>query len=107
MNRAYRRKQAKKINTPQKLEIVVGEAIKQREYELKKEYNAKIKDYIEIMIIMTAYTLHLEGYGHKRLPKVMHRILANIDSFRTGHLFPEDYDYIKKEVEEAGYKFED
>ena len=107
MNRAYRRQQAKKINTPQKLEYVVQNAISIREKELKQEYDKKIKDYIEIMIVMTAYTLHLEGYGHKRLPKVMHRILANIDSFRTGHLFPEDYDYIKKEVEEAGYKFED
>lgn len=106
MNRAYRRRQAKKINTPQKLERVVGEALHIREKELKQEYDEKIKDYIEIMIVMVAYTLHLEGYGHKRLPKIMHRILANIDSYRTGHLMPEDFDFIKEEVEEAGYKFE-
>lgn len=41
MNRAYRRRQAKKINTPQKLENVVGECLRIREKEMKDVYEKK------------------------------------------------------------------
>lgn len=42
MNREYRRKQAKKMNTPQKLERVVNEVVKVREKEMEEIYNKKI-----------------------------------------------------------------
>lgn len=104
MNRAYRRQQAKKINTPQKLERVVDEVVRVREKELEDIYNHKLVEYVDVMIVMTAYTLNLEGFGKKRLPKIMNRVLNNIDAFRTGHLQTEDFDVIKKEVEKLGVK---
>lgn len=104
MNREYRRKQAKKINTPQKLENVVGECLRIREKEMKDVYEKKIEDFVDVMIVMTAYTLNLEGYGKKRLPKIMERVLNNIDAFRTGHLMPEDFDVIKDEIKKLGVK---
>lgn len=104
MNRAYRRQQAKKINTPQKLERVVGECIKYRENELQEQYRLKLKDFVDVMIVMTAYTLNLEGFGSKRLPRIMERVLNNIDAFRTGHLATEDFDVIKEEVKKLGVK---
>lgn len=104
MNREYRRKQAKKINTPQKLERVVNEVVKVREKEIEEIYNKKILDFIDVMIVMTAYTLNLEGFGKKRLPKIMERTLNNIDAFRTGHLSPDDFDIIKDEIKKLGVK---
>lgn len=104
MNREYRRKQAKKINTPQKLENVVGECLRIREKEMKDVYEKKIEDFVDVMIVMTAYTLNLEGYGKKRLPNLMARILNNIDAFRTGHLAPPDFDIIKDEIKKLGVK---
>lgn len=64
----------------------------------------KIEDFVDVMIVMTAYTLNLEGYGKKRLPKIMERVLNNIDAFRTGHLMPEDFDVIKDEIKKLGVK---
>ena len=105
MNRARRREIAKQINTPQKLERIVDELVKERTADIIKEYQQRVLDYTEVMVVMTAYVLNLEGYGKKRLPKIMNRVLMNIDSFRTGHLEPSDYDIIKKEMEDLGVKF--
>lgn len=107
MNRAQKRKLAKRVNTPQKLEEVTDRLVKIRTEYLKNEYNKRIVDYTEVMIVMTAYTLNLEGYGKKRLPKIMKRIMMNIDSFRTGELQTEDYDVIKAEVEKLGISLGD
>ena len=105
MNRAKRRELAKQINTPQKLERIVDELVKERTADIIKEYQQRVLDYTEVMIVMTAYVLNLEGFGKKRLPKIMNRILMNIDSFRTGELTPEDYQIIRKEMEDMGVKF--
>ena len=104
-NREQRRKMAKTMNTPQKLERLVDELVKERTKEIKEDCNNRILNYIEVMIVMTAYTLKLEGYGKKRLPRIIERTLMNIDSFRTGELEPGDYDIIKKEIEDMGVKF--
>jgi len=104
VNRAYRRRQAKKINTPQKLERVVDECIRYREKEMQDLYQKKLGEFVDVMIVMTAYTLNLEGFGKKRLPKIMERVLNNIDAFRTGHLAPDDFDIIKDEVKKLGVK---
>ncbi len=104
MNRAKRRELAKRINTPQKLEKIVEETTRERTAEIVKEYRQKIIDYTEVMVVITAYVLNLEGYGKKRLPKIINRILMNIDSFRTGHLTPDDYLIIRKEMEKLGIK---
>ncbi len=103
-NREQRRKMAKTMNTPQKLERLVDELVKERTKDIKKECDQKIVDYIEVMVVMTAYVLNLEDVESERISKIVARIMMNIDSFRTGELAPGDYDLIKKEVEDLGVK---
>lgn len=102
MNREERRKAARKINTPKKLEEVLRYNIEEVERKKEEENRKNRMQYIEIILVMTAYTLSIEGYGKKRLPKLIERIKNNIDAFRTGHLEVSDYDIIKKELEEKG-----
>lgn len=101
-NREQRRKMAKTMNTPQKLETLVDKLVYERTKDIKKECDQKIVDYIEVMVVMTAYVLNLEDVESDRISKIVARIMMNIDSFRTGELQPEDYDIIKKEVKEWG-----
>lgn len=57
----------------------------------EKEIKEALSENVDIMLIATAYTLrYVCGFGKRKLPEVMHRILNNIDSFRTGHLTLED-----------------
>lgn len=57
----------------------------------EKEIKEALSENVDIMLIAVAYTLrYVCGFGKKRLPEIMHRILNNIDSFRTGHLTLED-----------------
>lgn len=102
MNRAKRREIAKQINTPQKLERLVDELVKDRTKDIQNEYNQKLVDYIEVFVVMVCYVLDLEGIPHDRIPQIASRVLFNIDSFRTGELQPSDYDIIKKEIEDMG-----
>lgn len=105
MNREQRRKMAKKINTPEKLEKVVDRVVVEREKEIQKVYKQKLVDYTDVMVYMTAYVLELEGVEKERIPGIINRVLFNIDSFRTGELLPEDFPTIKKEMQELGVKF--
>lgn len=104
MNRQKRRELAKKINTPQKLERIVEQTIRQKEIDLKNEYNEKLLGYIDVFIVMTSYVLDLEDIPKEHIIKIVNRILFNIDSFRTGQLNSDDFQVIKKEVEEWGVK---
>ena len=101
-NREQRRKLAKKINTPDKLERIVEQMTKERTADIKKIYNKKLVDYIEVFVVMMCYVLDSEDIEKERIPQIASRVLFNIDSFRTGELQPSDYDIIKKEVEEMG-----
>lgn len=104
-NRQERRKLAKTMNTPQKLEQVVSRVVREREKELQEIHKQKLLDYTEVMVFMTAYVLDLEDIDRERIPGIMNRVLMNIDSFRTGQLEPDDFQIIKKEMEELGVKF--
>lgn len=103
-NRAKRREIAKQINTPQKLEKLVDEMVKERTKDIQNEYNQKLVDYIEVFVVMVCYVLDLEEIPKEQIPQIASRVLFNIDSFRTGELAPSDYDIIKKEVEDMGVK---
>lgn len=103
-NREQRRKIAKTMNTPQKMERLVDEMVKERTKDLKKDFDKKMIDYLEVMVVMTAYVLNLEDIEADRISGIVARIMMNIDSFRTGELAPGDYDLIKKEVEDLGVK---
>ena len=101
-NRKERRRIAKTMNTPQKMERLVDELVKERTADLKKDYNEKLVGYVEVFVVMACYVLELEDIPKERIPQIASRILFNIDSFRTGELAPSDYDIIKKEVESWG-----
>ena len=105
MNRQKRRQIARTMNTPQKLEQVVGKAVKMREQEMKKIYQQKLADYTDVMVYMTAYVLDLEEIPKEQIVEIINRVLFNIDSFRTGELLPDDFPIIKKEMQELGVKF--
>lgn len=101
-NREQRRKLAKKINTPEKLERIVEQMTKERTADIKRLYNKKLVDYIEVFVVMMCYVLDAEEIEKDRIPQIASRVLFNIDSFRTGELQPSDYEVIKKEVEKMG-----
>ena len=105
MNRQKRRELARTMNTPQKLEQVVNKVVREREKELQEIHNQKLLGYTEVMVFMTAYVLDLEEIDKERIPGIMNRILMNIDSFRTGQLKSDDFQAIKKDMEELGVKF--
>ena len=105
MNRAEKRKLAKRINTPQKLEAIIDRVLSQKENDIKNEYDKKLVGYIEVFVVMMCYVLELEDITKDRIPQIASRVLFNIDSFRTGELEKKDYDLIKKEVESWGIKF--
>ncbi len=99
MNRKERRKYAKNINTPQKLETVTSRMVQARTSEIEKYYKQRELEFIDVMVVMTAYTINYKlGLGKKRLPSLMKSIIDNIDAFRTGHLSPKDFDTIKEEM---------
>ena len=102
MNRQKKRQLAKKINTPDKLERIVEQMTKERTADIKRMYNKKLVDYIEVFVVMMCYVLDLEDLPKEKIPAIASRVLFNIDSFRTGELQPSDYDIIKKEVEKMG-----
>jgi len=60
---------------------------------------------IEITFYLTAYTLNykIDLKGHD-LSEAMYWIYNNIDAFRTGHLTAEDFNTIKKEIEDMGVR---
>lgn len=87
MNRADRRRKAKQMNTPAKLEAFSSELERRlrREYneELKKRYEKFIEDYT----IVVAYILwYKEGYGMKRLPKVMNEMHRHFEMIEEGYV---------------------
>ena len=62
---------------------------------------AGMKEATEIIFYMTAWTIQYKlGFGRKRLQTIMWQIFNNIDCFRTGHLYPDDFPKIKEEMQE-------
>lgn len=106
MNRKQRREYAKNINTYEKLKGFESEFIRIEREKAQKEIEFAKKHYLEIIMVMVAWTANCKlNLGKKRLPEFMQAILENIDCYNTGNLTPEDYDYIKEEVEKLGFKF--
>ena len=99
MNRQQRRKLARQGASEDYIE-------KRRKDDVYEEgYRGGMLKAIEITFYLTAYTLNYKlGFGRKRLVQMMGWIYNNIDAFRTNHLTPEDYETIKKMVEDMGVK---
>lgn len=104
MNRAQRRQQIKKLNTPQKLEQFSAEL----ERRLRMDYEEKTKhinrEFIKSYTILTAYVLNDElGLGPTRLPKVLRAIQHHVDLLSSDHIKIEELeDWLR---EEKGIQF--
>jgi len=98
MNRKERRK----------LERQYGKEYSMQRYreEVRKEgEQTGVKSAINVILYMTAYTLNYKlGFGRKRLLRIMHQIIENIDCYRTGQLDPNDYQEIIKMMNKLGFK---
>lgn len=97
INRAKRRKYEKLYGKEFTMQKYREEAI-----EAGAKQGARTS--IEMILYMTAYTINYKlGLGKKRLPLLMSQIIDNIDAFNTGHLSLQDYDEIKKQMNELGF----
>lgn len=71
----------------------------------ERGFNDGMRKAVEITFYMTADAINYKlGFGRKRLQRIMYSIYNNIDSFRTGHLEPNDFETIKNGVEKLGVK---
>lgn len=97
MNRAERRRLERKgVNQGSIMQRYGSEA-----YD--SGYKKGMSDAIEIMFYMTAWAIQARlDFGPKRLQRIMKQIFENIDCYRTGHLYPEDFPYIKSEMQKIG-----
>lgn len=94
MNRAERRKQE---------QMGMSKAHVMQEYRREaydEGYKRGMQDVVDITFYLTAYTLSyaIDGMTNEKLQEVCRRIYNNIDSFRSGHLTPQDYDAIVEQV---------
>ena len=106
MNRHDRRKYAKTINTPQKLE----QFSKHMDYNLRKEYaemyekkyQEDLGNSIDLFILAIIYTLHYNEktkFGNNRIEDFMQDLFVTVDYFRTGEYDPNDY---REQLEKDG-----
>ena len=100
MNRKERRNMEKKYGP--------NFAMQKYREEIKEEgIQQGMRMAIEIILYMTCYTLNYKlGLGRKRLPEIMYHIVDNVDAYNTGHLTPEDFIEIKKQMNGLGFSLE-
>ena len=98
MNRADRRKYAKNINTPAKLQQYSKHLDNKLRQEYNKAYQEKYKidleNSIDIFILAIQYTLHFNEKTHldnEQLLDFMEDLFVTVDYFRTGEYRPEEY----------------
>lgn len=97
MNRAKRREYERKYGKEFTMQ-------KYREEAIEAGAKQGARTTVEMILYMTCYTLNYKlGLGKKRLPQIMNNIIENIDAFNTGHLSLQDYDEIKKQMNELGF----
>lgn len=93
MNRAERRKQEKMgISKPHIMQTY-------REEAYNEGYKRGMQDVVDITFYLTAYTLSYKlDLNKEELQEIVKAVYNNIDSFRTGHLTPPDYDTIVEQM---------
>ena len=100
MNRAMRRKLENKGYSIGGIAKIANDEGYNQGYEKGK------REATEIMLYMTMYTAEYKlDLTHEELLLFMDSIINNISCFATGHLEKEDYDTIKKEMNEIGFHF--
>lgn len=81
---------------------------KYRDEVMEEGIQQGMKMAIDTILYMTCYTLNYKlGLGKKRLPEIMYHIVDNIDAYNTGHLTPEDFIEIKKQMNDLGFSLEE
>lgn len=91
MNRADRRKYAKTINSPQKLDEFGTKLERYLKAEYEKIYDRKVTRFIETYTVLTAYVLNYKlGLGRKRLPKIINEIMRHVDMVDEGYITIDD-----------------
>ena len=108
MNRSERRKYAKRINTPQKLEQFSSQMSTRlrKEYEIafQKKYQEDLGNSIDLFLLAIVYTLHYNEnteFDNDKIDDFMQDLFVTVDYFRTGEYDPEDY---RKQLEKDGIK---
>ena len=99
MNRAQRRQQIKKINTPQKIEQFSAEMERRLRIEYEERVRKEYYNFVRFYTVLTAYVLNDElGLGPKRLPKVLRSIQHHVDLLDSDHIKIEELeDWLKEE----------
>ena len=104
MNRAERRKNAKRYNTPKKQEQLAKDMYEQARMVCEESYKRQTEKNIDTMLLALKYTLHfseLTKFGNKRLNEFMDDLMAAFEGFTTGEYNIEEY---RKALLEDGIK---
>ena len=108
LNRKQRRNYAKRINTPQKLEMFSSQMSTRlrKEYEIafQKKYQEDLGNSIDLFLLAIVYTLHYNEnteFDNDKIDDFMQDLFVTVDYFRTGEYDPEDY---RKQLEKDGIK---
>ena len=108
LNRKQRRNYAKRINTPQKLEMFSNKMSNQLRKEYEQAYEQRYKEdlgnSIDLFLLAIVYTLHYNEnteFDNDKIDDFMQDLFVTVDYFRTGEYDPEEY---IKQLEKDGIK---
>ena len=104
MNRAERRRNAKRYDTPKKQEQLAKDMYEQARVVCEKNYKKQTEKNIDTMLLALKYTLHfseLTKFGNKRLNEFMDDLMAVFNGFTTGEYNKDEY---RKALLEDGIK---
>ena len=104
MNRAEKRRLAKRFDTPKKQEQLAKDMYEQARMECEESYKRQTEKNIDTMLLALKYTLHfseLTKFGNKRLNEFMDDLMAVFEGFSTGEYNKDEY---RKALLEDGIK---
>lgn len=94
MNRAERRRNAKRYNIPKKQEQLAKDMYEQARMICEEKYKKQTERNIDTMLLALKYTLHfseLTQFGNKRLNEFMDDLMAVFNGFTTGEYNIDEY----------------
>lgn len=94
MNRAEKRRMAKRYDTPKKQEQLAKDMYEQAKMVCEESYKKQTEKNIDTMLLALKYTLHfsdLTKFGNKRLNEFMDDLMATFEGFSTGDYNKDEY----------------
>jgi hypothetical protein len=94
MNRAEKRRMAKRYDTPKKQEQLAKYMYEQAKTVCEESYKKQTEKNIDTMLLALKYTLHfsdLTKFGNKRLNEFMDDLMATFEGFSTGEYNKDEY----------------